>query len=93
MPDIGEPDVDEPPRDETEDAYGVQFGMSIPLWFGKNTSRTAEAKASVQKAKAMKSNLVNQTYTQIRTVIFKMANAERLITLYRIKCFLRPWIR
>jgi outer membrane protein TolC len=59
--------------------------MSIPLWFGKNTSRTAEARASVQKAKAMKSSLVNQTYTQIRTLYLKVANAERLITLYRDK--------
>jgi len=83
--DIGEPDVDEPPRDEREDAYGVQLGMSIPLWFGKNTSRTAQARASVQKAKAMKSSLVNQTYTQIRTLYLKVANAERLITLYRDK--------
>jgi outer membrane protein, heavy metal efflux system len=83
--DIGQPDVDEPPRDEREDAYGVQLGMSIPLWFGKNTSRTAQARASVQKAKAMKSSLVNQTYTQIRTLYLRMANAERLITLYRDK--------
>ena len=82
---IGEPDVEEPPRDSREDAYGVQLGMSIPLWFGKNTSRTAEAKASVQKAKAEKSSIVNQTYTQIRTLYLKMANAERLITLYRDK--------
>jgi outer membrane protein TolC len=82
---IGEPDVNEPIRDEKEDAYGVQLGMSIPLWFGKNTSRTAEAKASVQKAKAMKSNVMNQTYTQIRTLYLKVANAERLITLYKDK--------
>jgi outer membrane protein, heavy metal efflux system len=80
---IGEPDADLPARETTEDAYGVQFGMSIPLWFGKNTSRTAGAKASVQKAKAMKSNLVNQTYTQIRMLYLKLANAERLITLYQ----------
>ncbi len=82
---IGEPDVAEPPRDAREDAYGVQVGMSIPLWFGKNTSRTAEAKASVQKAKAMKSSVVNQTYTQIRTLYLKVANAERLVTLYKDK--------
>jgi outer membrane protein, heavy metal efflux system len=82
---IGEPDVDLPAKETTEDAYGVQFGMSIPLWFGKNTSRTAEAKASVQKAKAMKSNVLNQTYTQIRTLYLKVANAERLITLYKEK--------
>jgi outer membrane protein, heavy metal efflux system len=82
---IGEPDVDLPARETTEDAYGVQLGMSIPLWFGKNTSRTAGAKASVQKAKAMKSNLVNQTYTQTRMLYLKLANAERLITLYQDK--------
>jgi outer membrane protein, heavy metal efflux system len=82
---IGDSDVDLPARETTEDAYGVQLGMSIPLWFGKNTSRTAGAKASVQKAKAMKSNLVNQTYTQTRMLYLKLANAERLITLYQDK--------
>ncbi len=80
---IGETDETISLKDSSEDAYGVQFGMSVPLWFGKNTSRTASAKASVQKAKAMKSNLVNQTYTQIRTLYFKLTSAERLMTLYQ----------
>ncbi len=82
---IGEPDDALSSKDFREDAYGVQFGMSVPLWFKKNTGRTASARASVQKAKAMKSNLVNQTYTQVRTIYFKLTNAERLITLYEDK--------
>jgi outer membrane protein TolC len=82
---IGEPDDALSSKDVREDAYGVQFGMSVPLWFKKNTGRTASARASVQKTKAMKSNLVNQTYTQVRTIYFKLTNAERLITLYEDK--------
>lgn len=82
---IGEPDEVISSKDVKEDAYGVKFGMSVPLWFKKNTGRTASARASVQKTKAMKSNLVNQTYTQVRTIYFKLTNAERLITLYEEK--------
>ncbi|MFO8083313.1 MAG: TolC family protein [Desulfobacterales bacterium] len=79
---IGEPDEAVSLKDTKEDSYGVQFGMSVPLWFGKNTGRTASARASVQKTRADKNNLVNQTYTQIRTLYFKLTNAERLVTLY-----------
>jgi outer membrane protein TolC len=82
---IGEPDESISLKDAKEDSYGVQFGMSVPLWFGKNTSRTASAKASVQKTRADKDNLVNQTYTEIRTLYFKLTNAERLVTLYEEK--------
>lgn len=49
---IGEPDVPSPPPDAGDDAVGVQFGMNLPLWFGKNKSRTARALAEKQKAQA-----------------------------------------
>lgn len=32
---IGDPDVPNPPPDAGDDAVGVQFGMTLPLWLGK----------------------------------------------------------
>lgn len=79
---IGQPDVAVPPPDSGDDAVGIQFGVSIPLWFGKNTSRTRQATADSQKARAMKAERINQSRTQIRALYFRLRNAERLMTLY-----------
>jgi outer membrane protein, heavy metal efflux system len=80
---IGKPDVALQPRDAGRDAVGVQVGLSIPLWFGKNNSRLDEARAEMRRAQAGKSAQVNSTQAQIRAVFFRLKNAGRLIRLYR----------
>lgn len=79
---IGQPDVAAPPPDAGDDAVGIQFGVSIPVWLGKNTSRNRQAAADAQKARAMRVERVNQSRTQIRSLYFKVENARRLMTLY-----------
>jgi cobalt-zinc-cadmium efflux system outer membrane protein len=79
---IGQPDVANPPPDAGDDAVGIQFGVSVPLWFGKNASRTRQARADAEKARAVRVDRVNQSLTQIRTLFFKLRNAQRLMTLY-----------
>ena len=79
---IGDPDVPHPPPDAGDDAVGVQFGMNIPLWSGKNKSRTAQALAEKQKAQAEKTDTANRITAGISRLWFKLENAERLITLY-----------
>lgn len=79
---IGQPDVAMPPPEAGDDAVGIQFGVSMPLWFGKNASRTRQATADAQRARAVKIDRVNQTRTQIRSLYFKVENARRLMTLY-----------
>lgn len=80
---IGQPDVASPPPDAGDDAVGIQFGISVPLWFGKNASRTRQARADAEKARALRVERVNQSRTQIRTLFFRLRNARRLMTLYR----------
>ncbi|MCP4110971.1 MAG: TolC family protein [Desulfobacteraceae bacterium] len=80
---IGNPDVSKPPDDAGQDAVGVQFGMSIPLWAGKNSGRIELAKAQTEKSKAEKNNRIIKTRTNIRNLFFRLQNARRLITLYR----------
>ncbi|MFZ3046603.1 MAG: TolC family protein [Desulfatirhabdiaceae bacterium] len=79
---IGQPDVAMPPSGASDDAVGIQFGVSVPLWLGKNDSRVRQARAEAGKAQAMRTEQVNQSRTRIRTLFFKLRNAERLITLY-----------
>jgi len=80
---IGEPDVPNPPPDAGDDAVGIQFGLSLPLWFGKNKSRTSKAMAGKQKARAQKKTITNRTNAQISRLWFKLQNSKRLITLYK----------
>ncbi len=65
------------------DSVGVQFGLSIPLWFDKNAGRLQEARAEEQKAQSLKTAQINQTQAMIRNLYFRLKNSERLILLYR----------
>lgn len=80
---IGDPDVSTPPPDAGRDALGVQLGVSIPLWFGKNEGRVNRARALKRQAQAGKTQQINDTHTKIRTLYFRLQNSQRLIALYR----------
>jgi len=79
---IGEPDVATPPKDAGRDAIGLQAGISIPLWFGKNNSRVDQAMAEKSRARAEKQVRINDVRTKIRSLYFKARNAQRIVTLY-----------
>ena len=80
---IGSPDVQQEPSDAGDDAFGVQFGLTVPIWFGKNNSRVNQALAEKSKAVAAKKSQINDTHSNIHSIYFKLQNALRLITLYK----------
>lgn len=80
---IGEPDVPHKPSGAGRDSVGVQVGVSIPLWFGKNRGRVARAMANVRRAEAAKTGFVNDTRTKVHFLFFRLGNARRLIELYQ----------
>jgi outer membrane protein TolC len=79
---IGDPDVPSPPQDAGDDAVGVQFGLNLPLWFGKNKSRTAKATAVKAKSEADKQVITNKIRAKISRIWFKLQNSKRLMVLY-----------
>jgi outer membrane protein TolC len=79
---IGDPDVASPPQDAGDDAVGVQFGLNLPLWFGKNQGRTAKAEALKIKSQAEQRIAVNKVRANISRLWFKLENSSRLMTLY-----------
>lgn len=79
---IGDPDVANPPSDAGRDALGIQAGITIPLWGGRNKSRVNKALAQQRKARATKDRQINETQTKIRANYFRLNNSERLIKLY-----------
>ncbi len=79
---IGKPDVPNQPSNAGDDALGVQMGLNLPLWFGKNRSHTAKALALKEKARADKDLVANKIKDRISRLWFKLDNSRRLITLY-----------
>ena len=66
-----------------KDAYKVNVGITLPLWFEKNRARVKEAKLRRQAAAFRREALERRLLTEIKTVYFKLQNAERQIQLYR----------
>ena len=79
---IGSPDVATQPPDAGNDAVGIQFGLSLPLWFGKNKSRIDKAQAEMMGAKAIKTSRIDKIRTSVRTLYFRLKNEQRIMALY-----------
>ncbi len=79
---IGKSDAAMPPDNSGKDAVGVQFGMNIPLWFGKNKGRIQAARAGLRKAEALRNEKINDVRVKVQNLIFRTDNAWRLIRLY-----------
>lgn len=71
------------PSNSRENMTGVQFGMTLPLWWDKNTGRRDASLAALEKAKAMAEVQTNETRAAVRETWFRLQNAKRLVVLYR----------
>ncbi|EFK08875.1 outer membrane efflux protein [delta proteobacterium NaphS2] len=80
---IGQPDIPVQPEDSGRDVFGFQVGVTIPLWFDKNSGRTARAQAGIRKAKAAEEAALTDIHTRVHDLFFRLNNARRLVTLYR----------
>ncbi len=80
---IGKPDVPQRPPDAGDDALGVQFGLTLPLWIGKNQGRVNQARAERARAEAVRQSRINASNTAIHVAYFRLQNARRLIDLYQ----------
>lgn len=73
----------ESPDKSRENMTGIQFGMTIPLWWEKNTGRMEASRAALEKAKSLTVVQTNETLAAVRETWFRLQTAERLIILYR----------
>lgn len=70
-------------RQNGADQVGVQVGLMLPVWFGKNAGRKGAAEADLARMRAMQANQINDTRTAARDTWFRLQNSERLVRLYR----------
>ncbi|MCX5883214.1 MAG: TolC family protein [Deltaproteobacteria bacterium] len=71
------------PDASANNMYGIQFGMTLPIWWEKNSGRREAARAGTEKAAALVNVQINEAHALIRETYFRLKNAERLMTLYR----------
>ena len=76
-------DAPDAPDASANNFYGIQFGMTLPIWWNKNAGRREAARAGTEKAAALVNVQINEARSLIRETFFRLKNAERLITLYR----------
>lgn len=70
-------------REDQVDQVGLQVGLMLPVWPGKNAGRLGAARADVEKMRAMRTNQINESRALVRDTWFRLQNAERLLRLYR----------
>lgn len=66
-----------------DDAVGINFGLTLPIWATKNRARIEEAKHRRVAAERDRQAQIDDLMTRISKVYFRMQNAERLVRLYK----------
>lgn len=65
-----------------EDAFGVTFGMTLPIWECKNRAKIAEAEYLRRAACLDREARIDDLSTRITRTYFRLQNAARLAELY-----------
>ncbi len=68
--------------DSGQDAIGVMFTLSLPIWFGDNAAKVAEAHAEREAALAGKKAHLDRLRADLAEAVFTERDARRLRTLY-----------
>jgi outer membrane protein TolC len=70
-------------RDSGKDAWMLNVGLEVPLWFGRNRAVVAEAKAKRSEAEYRLADRGNRLAAAAERVVFEHNNALRKLHLYR----------
>jgi len=68
--------------DSGVDAYGVMIGLTLPLWFGTNAARSAEADAMREVVLGKKKAHLDRLRAELTDAVFRERDARRVVTLY-----------
>ncbi|RKX30512.1 MAG: hypothetical protein DRP46_05280 [Candidatus Zixiibacteriota bacterium] len=70
-------------EDSGKNPWVINFGISLPIWFGKNKSRTNEARARLIEAEHLGSSMSLQLEAIIEQKMYELRDAERRVELYQ----------
>jgi outer membrane protein TolC len=77
------PAIDTDLPESGKDAWMVTVGVSLPIWFGKNSARKREAQAQLKSAAYDYEDARNRLTVMIEQALFDHADALRKVKLYR----------
>lgn len=69
--------------DSGKDAWIVNVGIDLPIWFSKNDARKAEAEARIRAAESSYTDAKNRLEAFVEELIFGYSDALRKMQLYR----------
>jgi len=69
--------------DNGKDAWSIQAGINLPIWFGKRKAAVREAKASRKASRMSYENLKNEVLAEIRDLYARLKASEQTVKLYR----------
>jgi outer membrane protein TolC len=79
---IGDLDTPAMSSDSGKDAWGVTFGVNIPLWSKKNRAAQAEAASSQQAIQSEYQNRLNALKADLASSLSSLTDANRRLELY-----------
>ncbi|EDY85174.1 outer membrane efflux protein [Verrucomicrobiia bacterium DG1235] len=79
---IGDLDTPAMSPDSGKDAWGVTFGVNIPLWSKKNRAAQAEAASSQQAIQSEYQNRLNALKADLASSLSSLTDANRRLELY-----------
>ncbi len=79
---IGDLDLPAMSVDSGKDAWGVTFGVNIPLWSKKNRAAQAEAASSQQAIQSEYQNRLNALKADLASSLSSLTDANRRLELY-----------
>lgn len=65
------------------DPWMVSVGISLPLWFGKNSARRKEAVAGRRSARYRRLDAENRLIAVVDRILFEYEDADRKVRLYK----------
>lgn len=68
--------------DSGRDAWGINFGATLPIWRTKNRATVNEARFALNSASATKRDRINMTDSMVKNLFFKIRTSGRLVELY-----------
>ena len=80
---MGTDEMGDPLIAPRENSVALMFGITIPIWGGKNSSRVAQAEAQLDAVEADQARQVNQAMASADRIYYQIQNLGRLIELYR----------
>mgnify|MGYP001221117436 CR=1 FL=1 len=70
-------------RGSGDDSIMGMFGLSLPIWFGRNEATVSEARARLRAAELERADTENALQAALTRALFDYRDAERKVRLYR----------